>query len=165
MTPPSGTITSGQATSTFTSTAPSNGTASATVDNQTVNTNITVQVLVVTITPAAAPAPADNDYTRINNAVLNSFPGQTIKLVGTFNWAEANAAASWAKGSNGVAGDIDDFSIYPPAGLNGVTFTADNLGDATIQGAREMCRRLTLKECFLRRRRQSELDDFQHPVR
>jgi hypothetical protein len=40
--PTSGTITAGQATTTFTSTSASNGNAAATVDNQTVNTTITV---------------------------------------------------------------------------------------------------------------------------
>jgi CSLREA domain-containing protein len=40
--PPSGTLTSGQATTTFTSTSSSSGTASATVDNQTVSTNVNV---------------------------------------------------------------------------------------------------------------------------
>ena len=86
------------------------------------------------LVPAPTPTSTDNDYTRINNAVQSSFPGQTIKLLGTFNWTESNAAASWAKGSNGVAGDLDDYSILVPADLNNVTFTADNLGDATIQG-------------------------------
>jgi hypothetical protein len=114
MTPPSGTITSGQATSTFTSTSPNSGTASATVDNQTVNTPITVQPLVLTIIPATTPTVTDNDYTRINNAVLSSFSGQTIKILGHVQLDGGECGSSWAKGSNGVAGDIDDFSIYPP---------------------------------------------------
>ncbi|MBI3424585.1 MAG: putative Ig domain-containing protein, partial [Acidobacteria bacterium] len=80
------------------------------------------------------PTATNNDYTRINNAVLAATSGATIKLNGTFNWTEVNAAASWVKGSNGVAGDIDDYSVYPPANLNNVTFTANALGDATIQG-------------------------------
>ncbi len=60
--------------------------------------------------------------------------GQTIRLVGTFDWTEAFAAASWALGSDGVLNTLDDYSILVPDGLNNVTFTADNLGDATIQG-------------------------------
>ena len=88
----------------------------------------------VTITPAASPTVTDNDYTRINNAIQASVAGQTIKLLGTFNWTEPNAAASWALGSDGVASTADDFSILVPANLNNVTFTADNLGDGTIQG-------------------------------
>ena len=134
MAPPTGTLSSGQASSTFTSTSASNGSASTTLDNQTVNTTITVLPLVVTITPAGSPTAADNDYTRINNAIQSSFAGQTIKLNGTFNWTEPNAAASWALGSDGVASTADDYEILVPANRNNVTLTANNLGDATIQG-------------------------------
>jgi hypothetical protein len=88
----------------------------------------------VTVTPTGSPTVADNDYTRINNAVQAAFPAQTIKLVGTFNWTEPNAAASWALGSDGIVNTADDYSIMVPTGLSNVTFTADNLGDATIQG-------------------------------
>ena len=132
MAPPTGTTTAGMATSTFTSTSNSSGTACAKVDNQTDCTNINLTT--VTIVPAPVPTANDNDYTRINNAVQAAINGQTIKLLGTFNWTEPNAAASWATGSNYIAGDLDDYSILVPAGLNNVTFTADNLGDATIQG-------------------------------
>ena len=132
--PVTGTLSSGQASSTFTSLSASNGTASATVDNQTVSTNITVVPMVVTITPATSPTAVDNDYTRINNVIQSCFAGQTIILNGTFNWTEPNAAASWAKGSDGVASTADDYSILVPANRNSVTLTANNLGDATIQG-------------------------------
>ena len=88
----------------------------------------------MTIVPATVPTANDNDYTRINNAVQATFTGQVIKLLGTFNWTEPNAAASWATGSNYIAGDGDDYSILVPANRHNVTFTADNLGDATIQG-------------------------------
>jgi uncharacterized repeat protein (TIGR02543 family) len=88
----------------------------------------------VVITPATTPTATDNDYTRINNAIQSAVAGETIKLLGTFNWTETNAAASWALGSDGVAGTLDDYSILVPGNLNNVTFTADNLGDATIQG-------------------------------
>src|SRR5215510_15552259 len=93
--------------------------------------------VVLTITPAIAPTASDNDYTRINNAVQAAADGDTIKLLGTFNWTEANAAASWALGSDGLTGGSnsdDDYGITPPASLNNITITADNLGDATIQG-------------------------------
>lgn len=80
------------------------------------------------------PSPTDNDYTRIKNAVVAAVAGDTITLSGTFNWAEANAAASWAAGNDGVAGGLDAFSILVPANLNNVTFTASSLGAATIQG-------------------------------
>ena len=83
----------------------------------------------------STPSAIDNDYTRINNAVLAATNGTTIKLNGTFNWTETNAAASWAAGSDGNAGaTADNYSIYVPANLNNVTFTANTLGDATIQG-------------------------------
>jgi hypothetical protein len=86
------------------------------------------------LTPAAAPTANDNDYTRINDAIQLAASGSAITLNGTFNWTETNAAASWALGSDGTAGTDDDYSIKVPADLNGVTFTANNLGDATIQG-------------------------------
>jgi CSLREA domain-containing protein len=86
------------------------------------------------IEPATTPTATDNDYTRINNAVQAASSGETIKLLGTFDWTETNAAASWATGSNYIPGDLDDYSILVPANLNNVTFTADNVGDATIQG-------------------------------
>lgn len=88
----------------------------------------------VTITPVAMPSAGNNDYTVINAAVQSAGSGDTINLSGTFNWMEPFAAASWAKGSDGIAGNTDDFSIYPPAGLNNITFTASSLGAATIQG-------------------------------
>ena len=86
------------------------------------------------VTPAPAPSAADNDYTRINNAVQAAGSGDTIILSGTFNWTEANAAASWALGSDGTAATLDDYSILVPANRNNITFTAASLGSATIQG-------------------------------
>ena len=83
---------------------------------------------------ATTPTPTDNDYTRIQNAVDTAVNGDTITLSGTFDWREANAAASWALGNNGVAGDLDDFSILVPPFLSNITFTAASLGAATIQG-------------------------------
>ncbi|MBI5879011.1 MAG: hypothetical protein HZB53_15275 [Chloroflexi bacterium] len=81
-----------------------------------------------------APSAADNDYTRINNAIQSVANGDTIKLIGTFDWTEVNAAASWAKGSDGIASNADDYEIVVPAGRNNVVLTADYLGAATIQG-------------------------------
>lgn len=123
--------------------APGTRTATVSIANDDSDENpytFDIQILglsVLTVTPATTPTAADNDYTRINNAVQASFSGQTIKLLGTFNWTEANAAASWALGSDGLTGGAnsdDDYGITPPAGLNNVTFTADNLGDGSIQG-------------------------------
>ncbi|HXI24418.1 MAG TPA: Ig-like domain repeat protein [Pyrinomonadaceae bacterium] len=134
MTPPSGTVSAGAASSTFTSTNNNSSVVTVTVDNQNLNVPITVIPAPVTVTPAITPSGADNDYTRINNAIQAALPGQTITLNGTFNWTEANAAASWALGSDGVASTGDDYEILVPANLNNVTLTANNLGDATIQG-------------------------------
>ncbi len=80
------------------------------------------------------PSPTDNDYTRINNAVQAATGGTTIELQGTFDWTEANAAASWATGSDGVAANSDDFSILVPPNVNDLTITAMSLGAATIEG-------------------------------
>lgn len=88
----------------------------------------------VTVTPASSPSASDNDYTRINAAVQAAGNGDTITLDGTFDWTEANAAASWALGGDGVGSSPDDYSVRVPAGLNNVTLTAANLADATIQG-------------------------------
>jgi hypothetical protein len=91
----------------------------------------------INISPTVSPNPFDNDYTRINNAVQAITSGGTVTLNGTFDWAEPNAAASWALGSDGQTGGTfsdDDYSILAPGGLNGVTVTANSLGDATIQG-------------------------------
>jgi Calx-beta domain/Carboxypeptidase regulatory-like domain len=87
---------------------------------------------------SAVPTASDNDYTRINNAILAAVPGDTIMLNGTFNWAEPNAAASWALGSDGLTGSPstsnDDYAILAPLNLNNVTVTASSLGTAKILG-------------------------------
>ncbi|MGI8436352.1 MAG: Calx-beta domain-containing protein [Chthoniobacterales bacterium] len=88
----------------------------------------------ITVTPAGTPTATDNDYTRINNAVQTIASNGTITLNGNFNWTEPNAAASWAAGSDGTPGTLDDYSILVPDGLSGVTFTASSLGAASIQG-------------------------------
>ena len=83
---------------------------------------------------ASTPTPTDNDYTRINNAVVGASPGDVIQLDGNFDWRETNAAASWALGSDGIAANSDDYSILVPPGLNNVTLTAAGLGSAEIRG-------------------------------
>lgn len=88
----------------------------------------------ITVTPAVTPTATDNDYTRINNAVQTIANNGTITLNGNFNWTEPNAAASWAAGSDGTPGTLDDYSILVRDGLSGVTFTASSLGAASIQG-------------------------------
>ena len=89
---------------------------------------------IINVVPAPTPTAADNDYTRIQNAVNTAANGDTIHLAGTFDFTETNAAASWAKGSDGVAGTFDDYSVYVPDGLTGVAITATTLGDAIIKG-------------------------------
>jgi len=53
----------------------------------------------ITVTPAVVPTASDNDFTRIQNALDGAGSGDTIVLLGTFNFTEANAAASWALGN------------------------------------------------------------------
>jgi VCBS repeat-containing protein len=88
------------------------------------------------VTPATSPTASDNDYTRIKNAIEGASNGTTIALQGTFDWTEANAAASWANGNDGLPGTtLDNYSILVPTNLNNVTFTAPGgLGSATIHG-------------------------------
>ncbi|BBO36057.1 right-handed parallel beta-helix repeat-containing protein [Lacipirellula parvula] len=87
------------------------------------------------VTPATSPTATDNDYTRIKNAIEAAGDNWTIDLLGTFNWTETNAAASWALGNDGVSGTDDDYSITVAGGLEGVTLTASSgLGSAIIQG-------------------------------
>ncbi len=78
------------------------------------------------------PTADDNDYTRIDNAVqaveaLDD--GTIVRLVGTFDWNEENAFASWA---------ADDYGILAPSGVADVTITALALGDAVIIGPGEL---------------------------
>ncbi len=108
------------------------------LEDRTVPATINVQAFSVT---GGIPTTNDNDYTRINNAVQNAVNGDTIVLQGVFNWNEANASASWAKGSNGVVDVVylDDYSIRAPDNLSDITLTAANpnggaAGGASIQG-------------------------------
>ncbi|AKS41218.1 DUF11 domain-containing protein [Wenzhouxiangella marina] len=80
------------------------------------------------------PSPTDNDYTRINDVVQIAGPGDQIVLNGVFDWNESNAFASWALGSDGIDGTVDDWTIYVPDGLADLTITATAPGDATIKG-------------------------------
>ena len=51
----------------------------------------------VTITPTETPTAADNDYTRINDAIQAAGAGDTIKLLGTFDWTEGCIAVTNAE--------------------------------------------------------------------
>lgn len=88
----------------------------------------------VTDTTGGSETAADNDYRRISNAVGCVVDNQTVTLSGIFDWTEANAAASWALGTDNVTATDDDWSAMAPANVNGVTVTAASLGAATIQG-------------------------------
>ena len=83
----------------------------------------------------AGQSATNNDYTRIRNAVEKAANNWTVNLKGSFDWTEANAAASWALGNDEIASTADDYSVLVPANLNGVTFTApEGLGNASING-------------------------------
>jgi hypothetical protein len=77
---------------------------------------------------------ANNDFRRIQNAINAAGNGDTIILNGTFDFTQPFAATAWALGNDNTAGTADDYSVYVPANLNGVTLTATSLGTATIQG-------------------------------
>jgi len=97
--------------------------------------NVTVNSIAA---DSATPSASDNDYTRINNAILAASSGDTITLNGVFDWTETNAAASWALGSDGLTGTPatanDDYTILAPLNLNNITLTATSLGTAQIKG-------------------------------
>ena len=96
---------------------------------------VTVKANNAFVTDIATPIAGNNDYTRMLNGVLAAGNNWSVNLKGSFDWTEANAAAAWALGNDGIAATGDDYSILPPANLNGITFTApDGLGTATIQG-------------------------------
>ncbi|MBK8485894.1 MAG: hypothetical protein IPL31_16465 [Saprospiraceae bacterium] len=59
----------------------------------------------------SSPTAVNNDYTRIRNAVEAASNNWTINLKGTFDWTEANAAASRSLGNDGVVSAADDYSI------------------------------------------------------
>ncbi|MCL4837223.1 MAG: hypothetical protein KJ058_04570 [Thermoanaerobaculia bacterium] len=129
----------GTAVSSFTGAAVGIGTATAALDNATASAQLLVTQGGTVVVQAfsetgGTPTPADNDYTRINEVVQLVADGSTVELVGTFDWTEANAAASWAAGSDGVLATGDDYAIAAPANFQGVTIRAATLGGAVIQG-------------------------------
>jgi uncharacterized repeat protein (TIGR01451 family) len=88
----------------------------------------------VTINSGPDTDAANNDYRRIQNALNAAVSGDTIILSGTFDFTAPFAAAAWAKGNDGIAGNADDYEVSAPRGINNVTLTAASLGSATIQG-------------------------------
>lgn len=88
-----------------------------------------------TLLPVASPSVLDNDYRTIANAIGSASDGATITLSGTFNWAQADAAASWAKGMDNLSSTTsDNYTIRVKDVLNGITLSGDALTSATIQG-------------------------------
>ena len=81
---------------------------------------------------------ANNDYRRIQNAVNSAISGDQIILAGTFDFTQPFAAAAWALGNDNTAATTDDYAVFVPAGLNNITFTANSLGSATIQGPNDI---------------------------
>ena len=47
-----------------------------------------------------------------------------MTLSGNFDWTEANAAASWGLGNDGVVAPADNYCSRRPANVNNVTITA-----------------------------------------
>ncbi len=92
-----------------------------------------ITILVESVDETGDTATADdNDYTRIDNAVQAVKAlgdGTIVRLVGTFDWTEENALASWA---------ADDYGILAPSGVANVTITSPALGDAVIIGPGEL---------------------------
>ena len=88
----------------------------------------------VTINSGPDTDAANNDYRRIQNALNAAANGDTIILSGTFDFTAPFAAAAWAAGNDGIAGNGDDYEVSAPRGINNVTLTAASLGSATIQG-------------------------------
>jgi uncharacterized repeat protein (TIGR01451 family) len=88
----------------------------------------------VTINSGPDTDAANNDYRRIQNALNAAVSGDTIILSGTFDFTAPFAAAAWAAGNDGIAGNADDYEVSAPRGINNVTLTATSLGSATIQG-------------------------------
>jgi uncharacterized repeat protein (TIGR01451 family) len=89
---------------------------------------------VVTVNAGPDVDAANNDYRRIQDALNAAASGDTIILSGTFDFTQPFAAAEWAKGNDGVAGNADDYEVLVPSGINNLTITASSLGSATIQG-------------------------------
>jgi uncharacterized repeat protein (TIGR01451 family) len=83
----------------------------------------------------------NNNYRRLVNVIDCLQPGQTAILSGTFDWTEANAAASWALGNDGLNGTSDDFSLAVRPNLNNAAVSAAGLGSTRIQGPGDLAAR------------------------
>lgn len=88
-----------------------------------------------TVTPVSSPSELDNDYRTIANAIGSASEGANITLSGNFNWAQSDAAASWAKGMDNIAATSSgNYTIRVNDILNDITISGDAFTSATIQG-------------------------------
>jgi hypothetical protein len=103
---------------------------------------ITILVESVDLT-GDTPTADDNDYTRIDNAVQAVTAlgdGTIVRLMGTFDWSEPHALASW---------EANDYAILAPTGVADVTIHAPELGNAVIEGPGELADPDVYYEAFL----------------
>ena len=144
MAPPTGTLSSGQATSLFTSTSASNGSASATVDNQTVSTPITViSPANVSGTKTVSGTFAPNGSITYTVVLSNSGPAAQLDnpgdeftdvLPSTLTLVSANATSGTAVATVGTRTVTWDGTI-PASGTVTITISAtinSNAGGTTI---------------------------------
>jgi len=80
------------------------------------------------------PTATDNDFLRLDGALQGAVSGDVILLEGLFDWSEPHALASWALGSDGVAGTADDYRLSVPSGLDAVTLAPSSPGAAAVAG-------------------------------
>jgi uncharacterized repeat protein (TIGR02543 family) len=133
MSPPSGTITSGQATSMFTSTSSNNATASASVDNQTATANITIITYTVTYngngnTGGAAPVDPNNYTSGSTVTVLG--PGSLVRTGYTFSHWNTAADDSGTSYNPGATFTItSNVTLYAQWTINTYTVTYNGNGN------------------------------------
>ena len=131
MAPPTGTLSSGQAASTFTSTSTSNGSASATVDNQTVSTPITVSPSDVTV--AVSPASVAEDgvanlvYTFTRSGITSGALTVNFSVGGTATFA-TDYTQSGAATFGATSG-----TVTFGAGISTATVTIDPTPDVLFE--------------------------------
>lgn len=76
-------------------------------------------------------SPADNNYRRLANAFGCVTAGQTLNIVGAFDWTESEAQAAFAAGPDGnLATSSDHLRLTAPVSANGVTVS----GPASVNG-------------------------------
>lgn len=77
----------------------------------------------VTVTSQGDISAAVNDFTVLENAIGSAVSGQTIDIIGTFDWTQTNAAASYgASVANSTTADIRGIRLGD--GVNNLTITS-----------------------------------------